>query len=307
VAENLKVHPLPMSRSTEILDLINRIQPHIPWSSEYLMWQFQDHPGGPAKIWGIEDEGRIVSIYAAVTQTLWMNGGLFKACMVQDVMTDPHYRGRGFLHQLAQTNIDWMKTSNVVGYTFPNDLSAKSFERVGWQALMSVPWIRKKLKQDASHLKSKLSLERQEVSTPTMEEIFTRSALPTGVHRSRAYLNWRYSKPGQTYEFFSLSNDAYIVLKKYKDENQTSILHLLDLCIREEAKNLLKDILSWVENYAIESSAELLTAWCSASHPYHGGFQESGWNFEPHATRKIYTGNTNSKEWHFTQGDSDVY
>ena len=41
--------------TNSILELINLIQPNIPWSKEYLEWQFFECPTGPAIIYGIKN------------------------------------------------------------------------------------------------------------------------------------------------------------------------------------------------------------------------------------------------------------
>ncbi len=75
--------------------------------------------------------------------------------MVQDVMTHPNYRGRGFLHWLATVCLEDMRNDGAIGYTFPNKLSEGSFRRTGWAELSPIPLRSKDLRltdRQSSHL-----------------------------------------------------------------------------------------------------------------------------------------------------------
>jgi Acetyltransferase (GNAT) domain len=130
---------------TALLALINLVQPHVPWTREHLYWQFFDSPVGPAKLYVIRDGEVIVSLYAAIRQILEVDGQRFEGWMIQDVMTHPDFRGRGFLHYLASLCLADIKWSGGIGYTFPNDRSEGSFRRTGWAELCEVPYREKAL------------------------------------------------------------------------------------------------------------------------------------------------------------------
>ena len=114
-----------------ILAIIDLIQPHIPWSSEDYDWQFFQGPAGPAEVRIVEADDRVASQYVGARKNLWVDGTVRRGVMVQDVLTHPEYRGRGFLNGMAAAFLAEMRDWGDCGYTFPNKLSENSFRRTG--------------------------------------------------------------------------------------------------------------------------------------------------------------------------------
>ena len=107
------------------------IQPQIIRSIELLQWQYLESPGGPGQIFTLWESETLAAVYCAVAQRFQVGPIIFLGRMVQDVMTHPNYRGRGFLHRLATVCLEDMRNDGAIGYTFPNELSEGSFRRTG--------------------------------------------------------------------------------------------------------------------------------------------------------------------------------
>ncbi len=295
-----------LENKSEILAFIKSIYPNHGWTSDKYDWQFLENPSGTATIFGARDGEKLVSIYASIPHILYRKGNTLKAQMVQDVMTAPTHRGRGLLHQLAEENKAWMESLGLVGFTFPNEHSAKSFERTGWKPAMTVP--RREMTSIENRIISK-PVESRFVDRfdSTAMDIFEEADLPSGVFRDLDYLNWRYArKPSTNYLKFIFENNAYLVLKPFND-GVCKTLHLLDLVVvKEKAEELIPLILNQVRNFAASNEYTKVTAWLPSDHPYAAAFDASGFPLDPTSSRIVYTLD-HQGPMNLSQGDSDVY
>lgn len=264
----------------------------------------------------IDAGGRIVSLYVGTRKRLWLAGAARNAVMVQDVLTDPEFRGRGFLNRFATSFFDEIHRWRSLGYTFPNKLSENSFRRSGWVELCRIPIIARPLTAGAGFPRStQISFHEVDAFTAEIDEIWQQAGLPIGVLRDSAYLGWRYGRPDTTYRRFKIGDGAgYLVLKLYSRGDQR-IMHVCDLVLRKAARPMLPTILSEILALASESGAALLTAWVTVGHPYRTAYDTAG--FRPDESNDRFAFVTGPKAelgllataaaWHLSQGDSDVY
>jgi GNAT superfamily N-acetyltransferase len=301
-----------------MLALINLVQPSLPWTKEYLNWQFFATPAGPARLYGFQDaNGDLVSLYAAIAQRVLDQDRVVPARMVQDVMTHPDYRGRGFLHLLAERCLSDMKQSGEIGYTFPNEKSANSFQRTGWKELCVVP-ARQKALSPVEAIEPPPDIDVSPVVgafEDSIASIWQASGLGCGVERSTEFINWRYAKPATEYFKFQVNaTDGFLVLKIYRTSTH-QVLHICDLLVREDRRSLIPKILQFSECFASSKKASVLTAWLHEAHPYATYFDQLGLFLRVNPSRRVFvydgkprnSGLTDARRWHLTQGDSDVY
>lgn len=298
-----------------VLTLINLIQPHIPWSSEHYEWQFFEGPGGPAEVRIIEADDRVVSLYVGTRKKLWVDGDVVRGVMVQDVLTHPEYRGRGFLNGMAAAFLAEMRESGDYGYTFPNKLSENSFRRTGWTELMPIPALQLSLPDSGGRSGPSGQLSEIPSFESTVDACWHNATLRIGVLRDAAYLNWRYGRPKTTYRRFLIEGDrGYTVLKLY-DRGDSKVMHICDLVLRDDARRLCPSVLSEICSIAINAGAGLLTAWLPVGHPYRADFEAVGLSPDTSNDRFSFTTGpqvalgllAQHSNWHLTQGDSDVY
>ena len=296
--------------SQRLLKLINLIQPHVPWDEEMLRWQFFEGPAGPAMVYVIEADSKIVAQYVAVPYKITIAGSkTVKAWMIQDVMTHPDYRGQGMLHALGKQCLEAIHERGDYGFTFPNEKSAGSFRRTGWHRLCSVPLRSFGLAEFSDQsLTDSVLVEVKSAS----ELNLAKQPVEFGVERSEKYLTWRYAKPRQNYRLFNVADQGHVVLKKY-NRDDGPIMHLCDVIVLGE--NRLSDVLTEVKSIAKSENCQLLTAWLAEGHPYASAFDSAGLKLGEELPVSIYvTGPESASEtlreagnWHITQGDSDVY
>jgi hypothetical protein len=294
-----------------LLALINLIQPHVPWDEAHLRWQFFEPPAGPARLYVVRDGADIVSLYAAIAQRLRTPAGLAPAFMIQDVMTRPDFRGRGLLHLLGARCLEEIRADGATGYTFPNKLSEGSFRRTGWSEWGRVPARTAELRERAEQAAQALVEPITGGFTEEDTAAWAASGLGVGVHRDAAFLDWRYRKPGATYERFRVRGGrGFLVLKVY-DAPAGRTVHVCDLVLRADARDELAPLLRFVLALASVRGARRVTAWLPDGHPYAAAFDEAGLRLDADSDRYVFltgpTGVDAGAPWHLTQGDSDVY
>lgn len=298
-----------------VLELINLVQPHLPWRPEDYDWQLLQGPTGPAEVRIIEAAGRVVSLYVGTRKHLWVNGQVHRGIMVQDVLTHPEFRGRGFLNGMAASFLSEMRARGDYGYTFPNKLSENSFRRTGWTELTGIPALQQDLTESARSTPRAALLSEIARFDRSVDDIWPNSGINIGVLRNADYLGWRYGRPRTQYRRFRIKDGAgFLVLKLY-DRGDSKVMHVCDLVLRAEARDLCGPVLAEVRALASGAGATLLTAWLPQGHPYRQAFESAG--LAPDRSNDRFAFITGPQDilpqlaaassWHLSQGDSDVY
>jgi len=291
----------------EILKLMKLVQPHLKRTPELLYWQYFASQGAASKIYVLKDcdTKQLISTYCTVSQYLKIDDKKVLGWMIQDVLTHPEHRGKGYLHLLAEKCLKEMKSRSLVGYTFPNEISQKSFLRSGWARACLVP----NREAELTTVSGADVHGFQAVDFRAGEKIWNASGLKFGVDRSAEFLKWRYSKPGEKYHCFSES-DRFFVALKFFDSPHGRILHVLDLFIskNESAEELLKRCAI----FAMKQGAFRMTGWLPEGHPYAEAFDRFGLLLKTRPERFFYVHVPAAeaelgRNWHLTQADSDVY
>ena len=235
--------------------------------------------------------------------------------MIQDVMTHPDFRGRGFLHHLAGRCLQDIEQSGVIGYTFPNDLSEKSFRRGDWSELCEVPH-RSTVLHDHAPLNGNLRIGALDgVFGQWATEVWNAAGLSVGVRRDEGFLNWRYSKPDNKYHKFRIEDGRGLLVLKVYSNGTSRILHILELLLKAEDRDLLPEVLRFCFDFAARHSATTVTAWLPHGTPYAPQLDAAGLTINPVHSRYVFVRAPaayasrieNSTTWYLAQGDSDVY
>ncbi|MDH3288853.1 MAG: GNAT family N-acetyltransferase [Betaproteobacteria bacterium] len=298
-----------------LVELRRACMPHVAATPNLLAWQWLDNPSGQARIYVIRDRGRIVSMYQAIQQRVRFGGAVRAARMIQDVMTLPDYRGRGYLHAQAWRCLDDMTAAGEVGYTFPNQQSERSFRRTGWIELGRVPLRTRTIAPAAPAAPQGPRVVLREVDRfdEAATRIWQQSGLPCGVHRDAEYLNWRYRKPDCHYARFIVGDNAGILVLKRYAEGDRVIVHICELVAPADAGELVTAALAAAEHHAQRLGTSELTCWLPAGHPHEPAYEAAGFGLQQLDRYIFATANdagglpTDSSAWHFSQGDSDVY
>jgi hypothetical protein len=311
--QKIEVEELDENDCGRVIELVNSIQPHIPWNEEQFYWQYFGRSGYRAKLYGAIHKSNLVGFYASVKNDFLFEGNIRDAFMVQDVMTAEEFRGQGILHLLGEVCSDAIDGSGSFGLTFPNEKSANSFRRLGWTEIMGVPL--REVSSNGLDRRSSVQVSEVETFNDSAGEIWNASALCSGIYRDAEYLNWRYSKPGVQYLKFIIGNGVgYLVLKLFTGDREPK-LHLLDLVLKEEAIEYTVDVLNFVLSTANDLGAPSVTCWLPEGHRYESSFVKFGFSSIKTQNRSVFLRNNSEQgislskdgQWHFSQGDSDVF
>jgi len=311
--QDIEIVELEESDCESAIELINSVQPHIPWSIDHFFWQYFGRPGYRAKLFGAKHQDHLIGFYAAVKNTFLFEGSIRDAYMVQDVMTAEDFRGRGILHLLGEMCSGAIDESGGIGFTFPNEKSANSFRRLGWSEMMVVPL--REVKCGQVGVASTIHMSEVAAFEKSVNEIWDHSGMRSGIHRDAEYLNWRYSKPGIQYLKYIVGDFAgYFVLKVFRSEHELK-LHLLDLVVKEEAIEYTVDVLNFVLSTANDLGAPSVTCWLPEGHRYESSFVKFGFSSIKTQNRSVFLRNNSEQgislskdgQRHFSQGDSDVF
>lgn len=301
--------------STEIIELINAIQPNDPWTYEHFVWQYFGCKKTKSLLYLLYDGDTLIALYVAVGKNILFDGKTRKGAMIQDVMTHPDYRGKGILHSLSALCTKQMLEDGYVCYTFPNKKSENSFRRNGWTELLKVPLRTLNVKTIKSQ-DVKDNFTSTDIFDERVGEIWQKSGIESGVVRDSTFLNWRYSeKPNTVYlKYYIAENNGFLVLKFYNGDDK-KVLHLLDLVVREDSINYISNTLDFVKQIAVNNSVDIITCWLAKGHKYSEQFENCGFYVDQNHDRCIFvlanedeinslseTGN-----FYISQGDSDVY
>ncbi len=305
---------LDKNDTDSILELINLTQPNDPWTKEHFEWQYFEGPAGHAKIYGIKNhKGKVVSIYSAVPKIFKCKNHEIIGRHIQDVMTHPDYRGRGFLHYLASLAVDDIKKKKEIGYTFPNQKSEKSFIRNNWDQLCLIPLRVKKLTNKIKQEEIKMTNIKGKFDN-SISSIWENSGIKIGVKRDVNFLNWRYDRPGVKYFKFILdSNEGFLILKIFNDKEK-SFLHICDLVVKEHRMDLISQALKFSEQFGINKNCKTITSWNCVDHLYAKYYDEEKMTISSIQKYCFVLSNKftieylkKPKLWYLSHGDSDVY
>jgi hypothetical protein len=297
-----------------ILALFNHVMAHMPRTPEEYAWQYDQGPAGPAALRLIDCGGRLVALYAGTRKRLWVHGRIVPCVMIQDVLTDPDFRGRGFLNYMAASFLSEMRADGLAGYGFPNKAAENSLPRAGWTRLMPLPTRHAKTSGGADKAAAAI-LEAVAQFDRETGAIWKDAGLGIGVYRDKAFLAWRYSRPGVAYHRFFIGGDrGYLVLKVF-DRPDRRVVHICDLVVRKTARELLPAVLAAIHGFAAEKDASVITCWMPEAHPYASAFAGAGFASDEGEDRFVYvTGSADlwpelseASAWHLTQADNDMY
>ena len=269
-----------------ILDLVNSIQPHIPWNQDYLSWAHRDLSYCPSELWGYTDQkDRLVALCIASKKPLAYPKGCY-AFMVQDVMTLPEYRGKGLFGKLLSMCTEYIAVGGIFGYAFPNELSVGAFDHLGW---------------NTSPMMAKWQID----SVDALDEKIVLPKAKSIILKDQQYFQWRYSRTEYSY----LEFEGVGLFCKIWIEGSKEVVHFLDIV--GDMLILSNELLDSVAA-ELRLSSPSFTFW---------GYGEVEWsrNLSAAGARRVFDGrrfcigrikggiDVDSVVRALSQGDSDVY
>jgi GNAT superfamily N-acetyltransferase len=290
-----------------------------PRDARAISWLYRDNPVGKIFVQLAVDEAsnRIAAIYATMPVWVQIDGKRTLGVQSLDTLTDKDFRGAGLFKRQAQAVYAFCSEDGAAFvYGFPNGNSAHGFfNRLGWTSLDPLPFLFYLVRP--AYLASRLGFSRRwldrldvrrRVPTerlPREDEIcavhaidasfdalwadFSRS-VRFAVIRDAAYLQWRLSKPGESYSILAYRREgvmlawvAFTVAEKHGGRigYVIDLIHRLD-CVHEAGVLLgraLRDMSA--------AGADVVLAWNLESSPNHPAFRRGGFHRLPERGRPI--------------------
>lgn len=296
-----------------ILDLINLVQPHAPWTREHFDWQFHKGPFGKPVLRVVEIDGRVAAFVAASMRKVAVGGAILDGFVLQDGMTHPNFRGRRCFHHLAASLKESQRTDQFVGLLFPNKTSENTFRRNGYTPVMNCPLC---VANTRSRPSAKFTALRP-VSEfgPEVLDVWNDAGMSVGVVRNAALLNWRYGVPSVPYHRFVIDDGAGFAVLKLYNRNGTHVVNVCELVVRQRETASLKRALDDIHVFAQAHSAAEIQAFSPRGHAYWAALSDAGFARDATMDRVFITDGppdllpllATESAWHLTQGDNDVY
>lgn len=279
------------------------------------VWEYQNHPGGPAQIWLAEKDGKIVGMRPVLSHHLVQNGQEIPVKIYQNVMTHPDHRRKGVFSALTAAADRETEASGAPAITFPNARSFPAYRRQpGWHWPFNFPMmfrpvdaralLTSKLGKTASKILSPLASPfiRSARSTPTTPlgqivieefESFGPEAIDLlsedmvddkfiRLKKDVAYLDWRYiARPDQKYNRLALVGEdgrwlGFVVFTVLRQFG-LSLGFLCDIALRRGHNELAGAIIAAAEERLAGSGVAALGCMIKAGSVYCRALRERGW------------------------------
>ncbi|MBL7813068.1 MAG: GNAT family N-acetyltransferase [Bacteroidetes bacterium] len=284
-------------------------------------WRFKANPAGATLLMLMWDGDDLIGHYAVSPVSMWISGKKEMCALSMTTMTHPRYTGRGIFPALA--NKLYNECSEKYGinliWGFPNGNSHYGFiKNLNWFDIVQIPNF--KLNTNKSFLNTNLVSKKIYKFKKEHYESFLnyiQNKWTFCVDRSVEYLNWRYlENPNQSYLSYEITDDNgfvnYIVAKVYQIDNDKE-LDILELVTGNDAE-VIKSLLSACLSELNTENARF-NMWMPLRDLRHLTLEKMGFSNNGHVTylagRSNVLGNSldlsNSKDWYFSFGDSDVY
>ena len=293
----------------------------------FLRWRYAENIFNQTLVTVAKSDQAIVSHYAS-TPVEWVirkspDPIIIKVMggMVASVMTHPEFGGQGLFQRLSLANdVLLRKQGFAFAFAFPNKNSHPIFiNKLDWKPVFEIPTLFLDLGLDCAASAPSpdlIIIFDHDFSKFDYDSFTSRDGLIC-VHRTTAYLKWRYfHHPTQTYRNMTISDGnklmSYGVFKTYESGSKR-YLDLVDFFSADA--NSLEKLLSSLISVAISESCTGINTWTPAHHwsadlLLAKGFLKSSTYtyFDFKCFDASLCNHLNSfSNWWITMGDSDVY
>lgn len=108
-------------------------------SEKELRWRFGCSPY-PVRIWVARDGNKIVGLRPIAIKEFKIDGEVYSALQMLNVMVHPAYQGKGLFKMLMEKAWEEHCAEGVLAFTFPNENSIKAYQRwKDWFVLADLP------------------------------------------------------------------------------------------------------------------------------------------------------------------------
>lgn len=303
-----------------LLAFIQQLYPTLGWTKEFMQWQYFDNPAGEAKAWICFDGKKPVGSVTALPHVVWVHDRKAVGYRVQDVLTDPDYRGRSIYRRLSEACYAFLDDDETAThFTFPNEKSDRVFRTSGWSPVGEIPlWTARPVEREGDGVLS-VGCRLLDTFSALEEDVWAswRRARFLGIDKNVAFLNWKYfGNPHAEYQCYRMDraqSSAVFILKKFHLEAGNTLFHLCDLFYSRFDEDVLNDVFSLVHARAAAEKASVITTWIAPNNELAALVSAAGFSYSPVTSRSYFLRSSNApahayfSTWNIRMGDSDVY
>jgi hypothetical protein len=297
-------------------------------SLNFWNWRFLNNPAGDVMIKLMWDGNTLAGHYAVSPVELIINGEVQLSALSMTTMTHPEYGGRGIFTTLAESLYSDIKDKHNVSsvWGFPNNNSHYGFiKNLKWKDLNVIPTLSISLNNFNKRRDERINVTknfRDEHSDAFHSTLLGKNKV--AVHRTKQYLNWRYSNnPVNNYTIFECNDrgDHFYAVTKcfaFNSENgkEDLAIDLVEICFPADI-NLLYGLISEIVAFYysdLNTNLSRINLWLPLSDPKFILFEKIGFSIHSPLTymgaRSLSpAGNPTEQfqKWYYSMGDSDIY
>ena len=322
---DLAIRAYHTSDMGEIVDLINVVQPHVPFTVERWRWEYANCLNGGGLAWVAEHAGKIICHLGVLRFNWYVDGKKTGAFQYVDAMTHPDFRFQKIFARVVATSQEHFERSGIPHiYYYPNENSMKESLNLGVHLVTRVPLLVRGT-DGVAPVESVRGVRIEKVRRfdseierlcESMKEVFRFAMV-----RDPSYLTWRYlEKPDDSYvpyvAFKGGTLVGYMIFKVFEKHGETRRSHIVDLWAGPEDTDTMAALVRYAIRLASEAKAEELSCWMLPHAPAYAPLLENGFQTRTTDRYLVALGSKGWKDrdalqepgnWHITMGDSDVF
>jgi GNAT superfamily N-acetyltransferase len=268
IAKNLDKSHIP--QMTELFALAFKS----PLKPELVNWKYFDNPAGIA-IWiGILDNNKLLGSGAMIPEVLNVFGELKTVYKCTDLMIHPNYQGKGLASIVNKALLEQTQQINPpFSYTLCSKNATSNFVKNGWKPISSLTNLFKpKLMLQIENTFS--SSENKNVRVITTGNIPNDFYFPRDVNiieaaQNRPYFNWRMQNPNFNYMLLGYFSGESPIGYLLFSEGQSGNINLLNFEAPENDQHILKQLLGWLQNYAVTKNTRGVVGICIETNRFY--------------------------------------
>ena len=213
----------------------------------------------------------MIAAYGLAPVSSYFKGLHTPAVLCTNVMTDPKYAGNGLFTEIGSLSLAHVfeKKEIKLAYGIPNENAIRGHLKVGWKEMPPINFYEKQKSDiveaniDEIHYKSIAQFDKS--INDRLFDFYQKYDFY--IQKDTDFLNWRFSKPFQTYEKIVLLEDeifqGYIVYKFYNDiEKGIKKLQIVDFLFNK--LDHMNKLLKVIDNIAYNNKVDLINLWVTA-------------------------------------------
>lgn len=284
---------------------------------EWHEWFAYESPHGRTRYYLARDleTGDIAATYGLMSLRLRVEGETVNGALSVNTGARTVWRGTGLFQDLGRYALetDGSTVGTVISLGVPNRFSHNVLQRIGWEHIDDIAYLARKDVPIES-----TDAEQIDEFTPEIDRFLDEGIAGEGlaVSKDHLWLNWRYSRPDQSYTRYLVRTSGvitgYVVLKRFFDaERDVENAHIVD--IRASNPEVLGQLVNAA--YCFSQGVSELNTWAFAGSPMFNALHEMGFRQTEETRHLILYRHALERsvelpamqDWNFVMGDTDVF